>query len=1032
MNRILLICFVLMSALMGEALAQRTVSGKVTSSADGEGLPGVTVQVIGTNTGVVTDLGGNYRIQVPEGSSTLEFSFVGFTSQRINIGNRSVVDVVLREDIQSLEEVVVTAFGIEREKRALGYSVQEVEGENLNRTNESNVINALQGKVAGVNINNTSGTLGGPSYVTIRGASSALGNNQPLFVVDGIPIDNSTYRGPLNVRDGAAPGNAAADINPNDVESINVLKGPTAAALYGSRAANGVIVITTKKGRKDKRLGVDVNSSVSFSRPLRLPKYQNEYAQGYGGAYSIIDESWGPRYGSDALQGVEDWKGETVNITAQPDNIRDFYETGVNYTNSVSLNGGTDVADYRFGYTNVSETGILPNTDLSKHNFTLNAGLKLHEKVSTRASVSYVKTNADNLGVQGQNGSSIPLQFMWLPRSINVSQLRDYRNHEGTQDATGTQRRWINYFENPYFSLYENTFGQNRDRVIGNVTFNYKPVDWLDFTFRAGTDTYSDRRTQKFAVGSDAPYSQGGFYNDQYNVSETTTDFIATLNRDLNEDFNLNVLVGHNMRIRNMENLFLEGRNLIAPGIYNASNALNYPAPVNDLFQKRLVGVYGEAQLSWRDIVFVGATARNDWSSTLPKNDNSFFYPSVNGAVVITDLLNLSGSVVDFGKIRASWAQVGNDADPYLLSTVYERPIIGNFPGTDISFPFAGTPGVTVGDNIGNAELVPEITSSWEIGADVRFLKNRIGIDFTYYYSNTRDQIVNVSIPQSTGFTSYTLNAGEIENKGIELMLNVVPVRTDNFEWNTTFNFNRNRNKVVALAEGLDQIALGGGQVLRPGYPYGTWYQQGWNRTANGDLIINPATGLPAIGGEQKDLGSAQPDFNLGFQNSISYKGFDLSILFDWRQGGKFLSYTNTVYQYAGQTEETLLGREEDLIVEGVILTEGGEVANNIPVSGQRFWKANIFQIEPSLYDASFIKLRELRLGYSLPSAWYGRTPFSNIQLAIIGRNLWIGNTGQPHIDPEVSTYGADNAQNIEYGSIPSTRNLGVNLRFSF
>ncbi|WP_338793113.1 SusC/RagA family TonB-linked outer membrane protein [Bernardetia sp. MNP-M8] len=1026
MKRKLLLSALMSLMLVGSAWAQRTITGTVIDAVQG-GLPGATVQVKGTNTGTTTDLEGKYSITVPEGSEILVFRFVGYTTKEETIDNRTTIDVTLAEDI--LGEVIITAIGIAKEKKALGYAVQDISGSELIKAPDGNALNNMSGKLAGVQVINTSGTVGGPTNVIIRGMSSVNGNNQPLYVIDGIPINNSTFRGTTNTRDGAAVGNAAIDINPNDIESMSVLKGPSATALYGSRAANGVIIITTKKGT-GKKLSVEFNSSATFSSPLLLPQYQNEYAQGLNGQYEIIDASWGPRIGSADSKGVTDWKGDVVDLVARPDNIKDFYETGENWVNSISIAGSGQDIDYRLGYTNFTQTGILPNTDLTRNTFTFNAGGKLAPKLTVRSSASYVRSNSDNLGVQGQGGASIPIMFMWAPRTLDWNELKDYRNSEGTQDPLNIQRKWINYFDNPHFALEENTFSQDRNRLIGNVEAGYDILSWLTFTARLGADVYSDSRRQLYAVGSDDRAS-GGFYEDNYNVRNINTDLLLTINRKLSEDINLTAIIGNNSIDNRTKRLFFDGTGLITPDFYSASNLENITDRSNTLTEYRLYGIFTTVDLSYRNYLFLTVSARNDWSSTLPKDNNSFFYPSISSSFVFSDAFDLNDEILSFGKVRASWGQAGRDATPYQLASTYSRPVIDNFPANnDINFPFNGTPGFTVGSSIGNPTLSPEITTSYEFGLDLRFLDNRLGVDLTYYNANSRDQIINVTIPESTGYSTLTLNAGDIRNRGIELAITGTPIRTaSGFSWNTMLNYTRNRNEVLKTYNDTD-LSLGGGQVLRVGEAFGSWFGPDYARTDDGRAIINPNTGLPAVSSESTIQGNTNPDFMLGFQNEFNFKGFQLSFLFDIRQGGKFRSLTTSVLRYAGQVEETLANRETPFVLDGVIDNgDGTFLPNDIEITAEQYWEDRIFDLRATLLDASFIKLRELRLGYSLPKSVVSRTPFKAISVAIVGRNLWMQSESK-HVDPELATIGTvSNIMGYEYGSIPSTKSLGVNLR---
>ncbi|GAB3200697.1 TonB-linked SusC/RagA family outer membrane protein [Pontibacter aydingkolensis] len=1009
-----------MSTLLQQAMAQvRAITGKVTDATTNQPLPGVTVLVKGTTVGTATSADGAYSINVPQGSNTLVFRFVGYGTVERAIGAASTIDVAMGVDSKQLGEVVVTALGIEREKKALGYALQEVSGETVNQARETNVVNALSGKVAGVQIVNSSGAVGSSSRITLRGNNSLTGDNQPLFVVDGVPISNSTNtnRG----YGGVDYGNAASDINPNDIESISVLKGANAAALYGARAANGVILITTKSGRGTQGLGVSLDHTTSFDTPLRLPDYQDEYGQGLNGLFEYVDgagggvmdgvdESWGPRFdGSTKRQFFGD--GPWV---ASPNNVKDFFQTGVTHNTNVGITAATDKANIRLSLGNIDQTGIIPNTDLRRYSVGLNAGMKLSDKLSANASVNYIQNVSDNRPANGYSGDNIMQQFVWFGRQVDIDKLRNYKNEDGSQF------NWnYNYHNNPYWIVYENLNSNQRDRVIGNASVKYDFTNWLNLMVRGGSDFFTDDRKRVWAKGT-LDFPDGRFYEQAIYQNETNLDFLLSANKDITSDITLSGSFGGNKRRNTYRMNDVLVRALAVPGIYNISNAVGNPSPSNFRSQRVVNSLYGTGTFGFRDYFFVDVTARNDWSSTLPAANNSFFYPSVSTSLVFTDAFNLNSGVLSYGKVRASWAQVGNDTDPYRVA--------GTFAAND---PWDGRPNLTYTNTLANANLKPELTTSFEVGTDLRFFQDRAFIDLTYFSKSTTDQIVPVTRSGSSGFTHQIVNIGEITNKGIELQLGGTPVRTEGgFSWDVLVNFSRIRNEVVSLTEGLNAYQLGlywgVGLEARPGEKYGALVGSTYLRDDQGRKLID-ATGRPRRGPNEV-LGSIMPDWTGGVRNSFAYKGFNFNFLIDTRKGGDIFSVTHMFGLYAGVTEETLEGREEGLLIEG-IGPDGNP--NTVRVSAQRYNQGLYGLHEAHVFDGSFVKLREVVFGYDLPQSITSKVKLRGASINVVGRNLWLIHSNIPHVDPETA-FGADIAsQGFEFGALPSTKSWGVNLRLT-
>jgi TonB-linked SusC/RagA family outer membrane protein len=1086
---------------------QRTVSGKIVSGEDQSPLPGVNILVRGAGQGTVSDASGNYTITVGE-QDILIFSFVGFQSQEVELNGRASIDVVLQPDAAQLTEIVVTALGIEKDKKALGYSVQSVGSESLTTARETNVVNQLAGKVAGVTVVGSPSGIGGSARVTIRGERSVLlDKNQPLYVVDGVPISNgftgASGKGNLEVDF----GNGAGFINPDDIESMTVLKGAAAAALYGSRSANGVILIKTKSGKGTKGIGVELNSNTTFESALRLPDYQNVYGQGNGnggdfafangggaGDTDGTDESWGPAFNGQlypqfnsprTLNGQStDYRGGDLNapdgsvIAATPwlndkDGIKNFFETGRTLTNNIALVGSNDKGDFRLSYTNLDQTGIVPNTDLRRSTVSFGGGYHLTEKFSARAFVSYIKSESDNRPSISYGTENIMYLFnCWFPRSVDMSSLRDYwmRGQEGLR-----QYNWnYNYHDNPYFTMYENTNGQDVDRLIGNVSLKYDFTPWLSLQLRTATDYANERRQFRRAFSTQRfPFGQ---YREQKIVTEErNSDFLLTMNRDLiPSQLSLTVTAGGNQLRQKSEFLEVNAPQLNIAGIYNLTN---FRAPLQTSqtdTRKYINSLYASVQLGYRSVLFLDLTARNDWSSalTLPEElksagigseDNSYFYPSAALSGVISDMVEMPG-FISFAKARVAISQIGNDTDAFTFSQSFNP-----------SDPFGSTQVYGETERLANYSLKPEISTSYETGVDVRFLDGRIGLDVTYYHTVTKNQIIDIPISMATGYAKRGVNAGEVKNYGIEIMLNTTPVRLDNgFQWNLDLNFSANRSRVGSLSDGLSNLVMADRGVTieaRVGERMGDLYGIGFVRVQSNDAtkpyydatgkytgqMVFDKQGRPIATTDKMKLGNYNPDWLAGINNTFRYKGLRLSFLFDIRHGGEVYSQTQVVGREGGIIEETLEGRENGyypqsavendpqllnapegtyVVGKGVEQNADGSFSPNDnrirPRQWHSAWTGGRSIAEGVIYDASFVKLRELQLGYQLPDRLFKNTPFRKVSVALVGRNLALW-TDVPHVDPEVMSYSGGTAlPGIEYMSIPSSRSYGVNIGITF
>ncbi len=1028
---IFLFVFVGIQALLAQA---KVITGTVTSAVEGEGgIPGVTIQVKGTTVGAVTDVDGKYTLNVPNDATTLIFSYIGMKRQEVEIAGRSVINAVMESDLLGLDEVVVTALGISRDKKALGYSVQDVSGEEIAKAKETNIINSLQGRISGAQITATSGAVGASSRIVIRGVSSLSGNNQPLFVVDGIPIDNANF-GDTGT-DGTNKGSGAGDINPDDIETLTVLKGANASALYGSRASAGVIVITTKKGKRGEKLSVNISNTTTFETPLRLPDFQDKYGQGNGGAFSYVDgagggindgvdESWGPQL--DIGLKIPQFSSVDENGVAQPapwisypNNVKDFFDLGHTISTNVSFTGGSEKSSFRLSFTDLSQKGMLPNTDYFKKTLAFSASSNPVDKLTFSASGNYVNTKSDNQPGYGYNANNVMQQFTWTGRQVDYKLLREKQYNED-----GSIFNWNhNYHNNPYMTLYENLNPLNRDRFIGNAMLKYQFTGWLSAYIRTGGDIYNNATSERKFVG-DMDFRNGNYFEDVRIFREINSDFLVTIDKPLGQNFNVSFNFGGNRMDRRYQRNTGEAPELAIPGVYNVANSSVTPRVSNYYSLKRINSLYGFGQIGFKNAIFLDYSLRNDWSSTLPKEHNSYLYPAVSLSAVLTDLLGIDSKVLSFAKLRGSWAQVGGDTDPYQL-----EPTVAFGDGWN-----AGTKllNLAVPNTMPNSQLKPQMNKSFEFGADLRFFMDRVRLDATYYTQKSINQIVSIAVSASSGYTNKIVNAGQIDNNGVELLLAITPVMRSNFRWDLTFNWSKNNNKVVELAEGIEQFTLGGYwslQVLAiPKQAYGVLYGYDFERAPNGEIIFYD--GLPSQG-DLKVLGNVTPDWLGGMLNEFSWKGLNASFLIDMKKGGDLYSMTTTWGRYAGALEETLIGREGGIVGVGVMPDgDGGYVTNTVVADCEQFNKASYVSdvAFTSVFDASYIKLREIKLGYTFSNV---SNIIKEINVSAVGRNLSILSANIPHVDPETA-FSSGNVQGLEYGQLPSARSIGFSIGCKF
>lgn len=1077
-KRIHLFLLALAIGVIQGAAQVTTVRGIVTTEEDGEPVIGASVIVKGTSLGTVTDVNGRFELSgLPPSATRLLISYISLMAKEVAIAPQ--VSVTLKSDTHLLDEVVVTALGISREKKALGYTAQEVKQDALVQGKDNNLLNSLSGKIAGVRITNTQGDVGS-SRIVIRGETSIAGENQPLFIVDGIPVDNSQLNARSSGRDFK---NAIADLNPEDIKTLTVLKGPNAAALYGARAAHGAIVITTKGGdKRQKGIGITLHSSTQVSFVATLPEFQNLFGQGAGGRFSYVDgkgagvndgvdESWGPRLDIGLLipqfDSPLDADGNRVATpwVSHPNNVRDYFRMGISTNNGISVARGDDKYQFRVGYNYEKQVSIVPDAGTNKTNISLNTDYHLAKWIVVGATANYIVYTAPSLpGSATPSGSNVRsnspmLQFLWFGRQVDTNSLKaDYT------------RNWnSSYYDNPFWSASYNTQSQERHRLIGDLHAEFRLTDGLNVRFRTSTDWYNDRRKSKVkwgSAGAGSPY--GSYAEDAYTVKENNTEVLATYIKQLNKNWGIDALLGFNVRNKQYENNYQAAPRLAVADLYTLTNSRDPLTSSNDFYRLRQYGLYGSIQLDYRRWAFLNITGRNDWSSTLPVDNNSYFYPSVTASVLLSEAFGWRSKAVNYLKIRGGWSQVGADANPYQLATVFTSETA-----------FNGNP-LQSSSTIGmNPNLKPEKTSSIEAGFEAAFWDNRLCLDFTYYKTDSRNQILKLATTAASGYTSQVRNAGHIRNRGYEIQLGAVPIQTSKgFRWNLDLNYGANSSKVVKLDdEGLItsyRLYSSGIQILASvGEAYGTLFGTSYVRDANGNVVVD-ANGLPKISTTNKTLGKFTPDWTGGISNTFSYRSLSLSFLIDASVGGSIFSNTNKTGKYTGVLANTLSGRnaehgglwyytaamgnnvrlpespsysvssdglyyaqvngqstrvyQDGIMVEGV--TESGS-KNEEVVSAEKYYHRIYSIAEANVYDASYVKLREVALSYRLPRLWTQKLHLQEASVTLTGRNLWTIYKSVPNIDPE-SALTTGNAQGVEAYSLPTTRSFGVNLSVKF
>ena len=1067
MKKRLTMFLAVMFLCMGTALAQTKVTGTVFSQEDGQPIIGAAVKVDGTQTGMLTDVNGKFSLTLPQGKNQLTISYLGYESKTVTAKNG--MRVFLKADATSLDEVVVTAMGITRQQKTLGYSAQTLDNEELTAGKLTDVTSAMAGKVAGVQINTTSSDPGQANSVIIRGISSINGNNQPLYVVDGVPLVQTTFRGTQKEQDQFSNAvGGISNINPNDIENMTVLKGAAATALYGSRAANGVIIITTKTGKKqgDRNFQISYDGSVSWRNVSTLPKMQNKFGQGWNGTQTFIENgSWGPEMdGSTQVYGPI-WNHQQLihKYEAVEDNIKDFFESGVNTSHSVSLNGisGDQKMTYYLSYSYTADNGILPgDKDTYKRNTIAYRGsYQATDWFKLSANMNLAKTNTNT--VAAYQGTSFIDGIMEFPRDIS---LVDRKN---LNTAFDTPEAWYTPYgiTNPYWAIENNYNHNDSKQVFGKIQADINPIKQLTLTYRFGFDYtdydhkigYPQIALDDALINEDYGYApsnmnQAGYVSSvYYRKYEINHDFLANFADkylDNRLDVNVNVGVNINERKRN----YMEGQTddlTFYSGFWQLSNGATKTTLEEYSFKRRLIGLFGDVSIGWDEMIYLGLTARNDWSSTLPKEKRSFFYPGATLSWIFTRLIP-KNNVLTFGKVRAAYGKTGNDADEYRVYPNYVQGFSNGYYGSDLTkFPFHGVNAFQASTTIGSNNLKPEMTTEIEFGLNLAFFNNRINIDFAWYNRNTDDQIFTLPVDPSTGYSNMVTNMGKVNNKGVELLVNTIPVQTKDFRWELGFNFSKNKNKVVSMPESLEggmvninQFSAGNDAVYMravEGLPMGELFTYMPQYTADGKLIVDQ-NGQPLLSTEVQDTGkNVNADWTGGINTSFWYKGISLSAQLDIRKGGYMFSRTKNLMQFTGNGEATLYNDRRPFVIPNSVYEDGTENVTPLYMSDSSYqnWFNNYGANEGGefyLLDRSFVKLRNITLAYQFPKSIVNSLYLSDITLSLFCNNVFTWtHKGNRYIDPETSSYGNDlEGMFGELYSNPACRTFGFNVGLKF
>ncbi|GGF26309.1 SusC/RagA family TonB-linked outer membrane protein [Echinicola rosea] len=1040
-----------------------TITGTVTTAEDGEPLPGVSVLLKGSTRGAVTDLDGNYSLNASSGDGSLVFSYLGYLTHTTAINNRTRIDVVMKEDVSEMGEVVVTALGITRDERSIGYATQEVDGDNLTFTKEQNVLGSLSGKVAGVQVEGASGaSMGGTQKIKIRGVNSISGASPPLIVVDGTPISNANFSGD----DGVDLGNLGQDVNPEDIESVNVLKGPAASALYGIRGQYGVVMITTKKGKRGSDVKVELNSAVFVENVYNIMPYQNMYGGGSSQEWPTlpngdryvqmnVDESWGPIMDGSLVRHAQSFYpqdpeyGQLAPFVPHPDNIKDYYETGTNVNNGVTISGGGENSNFRISLNDTRIQGVEPNTMLKRNNIGVSLGVDLTKKLNISTNVNYATNRARRPGQGSEDGSRYMGQ--WFQRSLDMNRLKNYKYDDGSffhwnLSRPSTTTGEINdftplYWDNPYYTAYENFSEDNRDRLFGNVGLTYEVIPDLKLSGFIRTDTYTQNLEFRSAFGGKG---LPGYTVGKYQNTEMNYEFLAQYNKTWDK-FSIDANVGSNFYDRKYSYLRMATvGGLSSPGFYNIDASIDRPSNTSYKLRKQIKSAYAMVSLGFDNTYFLDASIRNDNTSTLPEGNNSYWYPSVSGSMVFSELIDWEPMTL--GKLRVSYAQAGSDLSPYGTTLFYGA-------GTVYAGPSGTVNTLYVPDNLNNPTLEPSFAHSYEAGLDFKFLEGRVGLAFTYYQQINKNQILQLDLSGASGFGSATINAGQIRNKGFELALTGTAIKNSLVNWDIALNLSRNRNEVVELYPGIDvyqydyTVYSSVYSYLNSyeGKPFGSLVGQAYQRDESTGKILLDGNNMPLYTAATNDFGTVLPDFNGGFQNVVSIGNFDLSAMIDFQVGGQFFSRSKMLAVRTGLDPLTVATNDQGanvrddvsegggVRVEGISAETGEEVVAYVDarnyyrnVLGRRIY-------EEWLYDGSYVRLREVRVGYNFTKDKLGNIPVENVRVALVGRNLGMIFQNAPKgINPAEISTGSQSIGWYESGQLPSVRSLGFNLNVTF
>ena len=1041
---------------IGGLFAQTRVTGTVISQDDGEPVIGATIRVSGTNEGTVTDSNGSFTITCPEGKKVLVISYVGM--EPVEVVAKSNMRIVLRSGDTNLDEIVVTAMGIKRSAKALGYSATALNGDEIAETRTNDIMSSLAGKVAGVQISTTSTDPGASNSVIIRGISSLNGSNQPLYVIDGVPMTNTAVVSSDHLNNQYDFGNGANAVNPDDVENMTILKGAAATALYGSRAANGVILITTKTGRAQKGIGVEYNGGLQWESVLRLPQMQNDFGMGwYGNKTDDENGSWGPKFDGSILRygSIYDNSQNMKSYVAIKNNLKDFFDTGFRYNNSVAFSNATANDNFYVSLSQIHDDGIIPtNSDsYTKYTFTANGSHKVKDlTISTALNYAYQK---NSFVTTGQGGASMYNAMMQTPRDISIAEMKDLTNPFNTPGYYYTPYG----ITNPYWILENYESKYESERFYGKLQLDYDFLKYFRATYRFGLDTQTGHRNsgqpnlESLFAGtynedaSTIAGAKGSATQQTRRQREINQDFFVTFNMPYN-DFNFNTIAGFNGNERRYSYLYASVENLTIPTFYDITNSSEIPTVEQYQWKRRLYGIYAQAEVAWKNMVYLTLTGRNDWSSTLPKENRSFFYPGVTVSWIFSELFNDDlKKIINYGKLRAAWGKTGNDASVYMTNSVYAQAAANTSGWASSSFPFTkvGTNAYSAGNTLGSIDLSPEMTTEAEIGLNMAFLQNRFSFDVSYYDRTSDKQIFSLAMDPASGYTAMNTNLGKVSNKGIEALVTVVPIRTKDFEWSLNWNYTKNKNKVVSLPEELGGevniygFSGGTGLYAIEGEEMGVFKAYRSKRDPEGHIIVN-AQGIPVVSDELEKIGTMNYKYQMGLGTTLKYKSVSLGVDFDIRKGGLLFSRTADISYFTGNAMQTAYNDRNPFVVPNSVIDNGDGTysENNIaltPTQIYNFWNNGGWDRDADfLLDKSYVKLRSVVLSWDLPKKWLAGTFLTGVKVSAFGNNLFLWTpSSNTFVDPELSSFGNDLSGNFgEYSANPSSRKFGFNVNIKF